>query len=952
MITTKGHYRLILADVGAFTDETEAFAALDAGNRERIKQVVEKDNTITDYAYYGFTGFTPYIVPSYGNQYYLSAAINAFQELSIGSGTYNPSYDYRKAKTYADAGITELACIQSPTISNNVSALTRTLTGTFAAPVSDITINSVCSVFRYNVDLYTTANFPASILWLTTPVTQTTTTTLFVQYTITFSFSSDSSGYNTLANSYLQSYMNTYMADPNTNALNQGFIMSPGYLPNPATVTGMTPLKPAQNKLNVRHPQKNILYMTSRVPNTQEPRYSDYARWRVGGAVSYGASPASNTYAHSRTNITYHQTSYPAANNVMLGYSDIGNNFVHTDVMKHSVSESNVYPQLDALPPPTSVATVDMTTTATSVDFPRALDIVISKSGEANAIPDSSTAQAYIKYLMPDYNISVDPTFIPVQNFPDATAPAYNKTYVKNTILDMFTVGEYVYYLYNNASSGSTANSYLCKWLKNSIESGEGVVNVGNCYSGVVVGSEIWLGTTSGLAIFNTTTGTITSILTTTNGLLSNNCIYVDVVGSSIYVYHADSITILSTSKSVTSTISTATLNPSGVIPFICGIPKVLDNVIIWGQVFSQNNYTGYFGNSSSPATIQIYNPSLGATASVSVSGTGYDGIWRKPKVINSWKTSSTTIRIYILLGLGNWTTNEYLTIDYNMTTGVATTSSVSQYTASNYIYYPTGGYTSYTGVAGVIAGIVDSGSSMTIYSRRSDVSIITHVSKTDSSLSFEYYNFGNSFSEAEWTIGGTDVAFMAGNQKMTSYLCGSNPVVLNSESTFALTMYVDPTTGALSGSPVVFDVSTVSYTHLPDNFTITFSNTNGFSAAAQLIAGERFTMVYMNGAIKKNSQSATYYSYLYLGTLLHHTATITVAGDATYVIPEAATVNFRAMIDDQTVITSGATTLLPVVTITGDDQYIAGLDGTITFSTNLIGASVNITYYTTNRNG
>ncbi len=952
MISTKGHYRLILADVGSFNDATDAFVALDSGNRDKIRDVIEQDNIITDYAYYGFTGCTPRIPLTNPDQYCLQPAIRAFSELSICSGTYDPSYDYRKAQSYSDAGLTELGVINSPTIVDDISNMKRTLTGTFSSPVSNRTINAVCSVSSVQG-----SNFPASILWLTTPVTQTTSTTLFIQYMITFAFSSDTTGYNTLANAYLQTHMNGHMADSTNNSFNMGFIVSGSSYPT--VMTAMTPLKPAINKLNVRHAQQSIVYMQAQVPNTQNSSGSDFARWRVGGAVSYGSSSASENYAHSRTNITYHNrrtyTNYSlrVVDTAMLGYSDIGSSFVHTDVMKHSVSESNLYPQLDAVPPPTSVATVDMATTATSVDFPRALDIAITRSGEANQVPDGSTAQATIKYTMPDYNMSVESTFIPVQNFPDSTEPVYNGTYVKNTILDMFTVGDYVYYLFNNASSDATANAYLCKWLKNTIENGEGIINVGVCYSGVVVGTEIWLATSTGLSIFDTGTGTITSTLTTTNGLVENRCVYVDRIGASIYVYHTSSISILSGAKMVTNTLASSTLNPTTVIPFRCGVPKVIDGVVIWGEI-SAHNFS-YIGNTSSPITVSIYNTGTNSATSIQINGSNNGGLFAKPRVMHAWKNTNTTIKIFVLYAYGNTSAQEYQILDYDMVSGVISAEPAQTYTTRTTISYPSGGTAYTTGIDGAVNGTLDTPTSIVLYTRSYNlgVSIVTTISKADFTYTMAFYNYVNQPGvSADWYISGTDIAFVSGNQKLITYLSGNNPVVLNGELASAATMYVDPSTGALSGSPVVFNVSTLPYTNLPDNFTFTFSNTTGFSSSAQLIAGERFTMVYMNGSIKKNSQSATYYSYLYLGTLLQHTATITVANNATYTIPEASTVNFRALIDDQTVITSGSTTLQQVTTFTGTNQYMVSLAGVITFSSDLVGASVNVTYYTTNRNG
>ena len=168
------------------------------------------------------------------------------------------------------------------------------------------------------------------------------------------------------------------------------------------------------------------------------------------------------------------------------------------------------------------------------------------------------------------------------------------------------------------------------------------------------------------------------------------------------------------------------------------------------------------------------------------------------------------------------------------------------------------------------------------------------------------------------------------------------------------LTMYWDDVTGQWIESPVACCVKPTIQLSGMESITVANTSPNIYSPQSQLITGESVNNFYGYGFIKKNSQSA-YISGLpsvYIGTMNVVTVSLTITeSTTTYTIPEKSNINFRILVDNETVATVGGVSLVRTTSAPTGTQYRVNTTGTINFGSSLIGQTVNVTYVIISRN-
>lgn len=1044
---------LLLTEADAFESVETAFAAYNSGDQSKIIESREKHNLVTDLGWRGF----------FGSHFSSTTTIETPNYIVLCNATYNPDFDYRRTGTFSSAGITTIYASGSSTPSLDMAARKKVLTSTFSAPTSTRTINCICTQFSNTT--VSTSNYPFSILFLDSPITQTPTTSLYCLYTFTWQFTYDETGnypYSSRAFIDLLNHQSKYGSYPHSSLYNRN--------------KHYKYLTPKRAPIDMNNVCEGCYY--GLIPNTYSfgnPAATSTYRHTYSSAslgVSTGTALGSDWVFGRGILSEYNDAGTLTLNNyprssMIIGYNELSNQFVSTPVIKHGTTDTAnntmmVNPTLT--PPPSSVATVDIIPdpNPTNTDVFTGLSMCIARSGDASYIstcgitefnptdstltldiPGGYTFDVALTSNLPSVVLSTDGT-LPTElsaattyyalavsgnviklsltdsgdsivEFTDsgsgtatlertATATAYitkqssegialAQFYPINPLIDgtahhgrspdrfmqmfpgYYRYGDNVYILYNNSYTADPA-MYLLRWRFNTVEHAECVMKLPDNYifTAAVVNNSLWCAGKTGLYVINLDTLTQTEVLTAADGLLEDQCVHIEKSDGLFYIFHRNSVTVLDKDKNVVRTITNAMLNPTDPYDFHVSTIQIMYGCIVWGDIKPTNRNSG--GGTISSGIIKVFNTNTNVVTVLTGNrfyGQYNDGYYTAPSAVYVEKIDDTKFKLVIVMANSGDIYSWYYYmgfIAYSFDSASDTYSILGSQMSSTATQISSDG-------SGTHCRML---SNLTVINRPNGDHLLracvmsNHVS-AESYYSMMYINlqdytctydtkvnFSSSLTScAALQIDSANVhyKFSAGfgsyTHRFVSADSGDFSFMNNGYNYISsIPTFWDDTTNKWSLHRTACKVKPVMNLTHGEQIVVNNTAPATYSPTSQLVAGELMNKVYGHGFIKMNSQSATISSIpsVYFATMNLGSVSFTIASDLKYTVPESTNINFRQLVDDESVVYLNGVELTRVTATTPIGyEYRVYTTGYIAFGPSLLGATVDIEYTVLSRN-
>lgn len=334
-----------------------------------------------------------------------------------------------------------------------------------------------------------------------------------------------------------------------------------------------------------------------------------------------------------------------------------------TNVFTHAVGDDSVFSNPGF--PPSSNGEIIISGTSTVTSIFKKLYAKITKSGEANDVPDANTGEfklitnLYNKletsnnyplitpYLKPIDCAHIRPLFLGV-NIQDSELDSWdaspqiglgvNESRYRELKLSWATLvtnglNKHLYFCQEETPDNSNIG-WICKWRFNTVEGSDSLIKLNSQNGAVLVGTDIWIATDTGLVKFDTTVvsptlanSTVTYLIA--NGLLENkvNDIFLDPVTNMIWLGHDTGLTKINpmlltpvvSTHSIASTFSGVNALTSTQVKVLRGQLTAYNGIVCWGGKQQHAPFNGAFDTDrDSP---RIYNNNDGKWARVPLLG-------------------------------------------------------------------------------------------------------------------------------------------------------------------------------------------------------------------------------------------------------------------------------------------------------------------------------------------
>lgn len=790
------------------------------------------------------------------------------------SGTLSEG-DNRKYYTAASLGLTQEASSGSLSVVTPKPYNSMYLAKQFAVPASDRTINQLA--------VGDSSGYYYSILNLTNPIVQTTTTMLYVKYTLNGLFSGNVNNTNAIANSWVNNRMTHFGR----------FFGAGDSLSLTSLQAGIVPYKIDMD--DMEHMGKALYQTSDYIMYQIKSPYldTDSANYRKYASLALGTSDAQGYYGSM---IGYYNGRY-----VSTTAKDLTNDTPsYVGPYQHGVNDPSGFLNPSVIP--TGVGTLTITGTP-ETKMPMHISVKFENSGEANDTPDENTAYAKIDI----YTFSQD------QFKPSIMHPMYDNggaliNYVPSmtskNIAWSHIVGDYIYYAVNQTvktddntlsycsplSVPYDGNYAVCKWRIGYLNAGTNLGAIPSSKTKSVVyddGNDVYIliNTDLGIVVLNTTDDSTTTY--TIAGVSSYDDMVKDTGTGDVVIFHNSygitkidpalfvvDGTITETLVFATNAITSALSSTYTSIAVNSGFDAHNDKYA-WGIGGSGNYMTNYLvslhwssGETGIVDTVQIsgWNVSYGRNAIPHFNRTDDNG---DVLVYNNY-AGSTDRCVYYFTWDGS-SLSENSGLRYYLNDSLYTPYSVTEYSLFSPTW-ETDGDKLYIGTSGGVYS-VDIVNDVTEYMTYTDGSVRTFTTTAGGTDTrpvnpIQFYEYNG----ITW---GTTVGAMF---PINRYTVDSGAVVYD----------YNKTSFPLSVSTPTFTIFGLSFT---------FNNTAGYDATSQFVEGELFSVLVAPGPIKTNLDEANVSMEYYFVNAVEKSGTVTVTS-STAVLDASPSANIRRMTD------------------------------------------------------
>lgn len=895
-------------------------------NTGEVDEEGSKDNLVTDQALARVLHLGG-SASSFGNPWNTGSNV---AYIFVSSTTPNPLTDYRKVTNMGDI-VATAELLETNKIRTGTTYQSEV---NFSAPVSPLTIRVI--------GLKHTSGPSAELLSfieLTTPITQQTDQFLFVRYRIETSYTGI--GYGGIFNDFVTTKLSYSLltGDIFRGTLSQ--ILTPFKNPTDLTKCGRLPYRP--NSFN--NGFISLLLAGSAGGTTA---LSSKLAWKYDRSFTISEIPGvlgcTLLGKESGVNLTSGLYGYTA-----IAASQVNDNPTYSLAFAHAVGDTS--PFSNPGNPPLSKGNVLLTGTSNASKIFKKIVLNITQTGNANNTPDVNTGKF-------NYGVNLFQTTLPLNHIQpilingvpnDPEEYFYDNGGDRSVSTKMrwscYAPNDYMYFLHTEG-----INSYICKWKFNTVEAGFQVAQLNTSVQARIVGTTIWIATTSGLVEFDTLTDSIVATYTTSNGLLSNTCTDIahDPITNAVWIGHSTGLSQFNTStKTVTSTH-----NISGAPFNTLTAPQI---TVYKGQLSAYNGFVCRGGNAmvnstgtddtespwvfdySNNALIRIPRTNFTNSRCVAVTLTGNGGNILVESTLPS-DASATAGKISV------WTVNpvgasfsllQSTTYDNLHISGISSTNhkmiKLFRISADHFMGI---------GIAGTTSSTNFQATFMIDYKLNENTAIMR---KFQSNPAYEYgvsmdsINIGNGNQYMDMSkidVDGVSMLVWGG-------LINSTP--RNQVYGWTGSAWSKDSVGTR-------DIPDSLIATLENNINVDFENAVGFPTNQQFISGENFTFVTGPGRIKTNLQTLNTKTIFYLADLIkvvNRPVVVPAVGPYTYTLPEASNTDYKALETDADYITvkQGLTTYTQVASSPGLNQYSVTEAGVFTFNSGNANANLQISF-------
>lgn len=717
-----------------------------------------------------------------------------------------------------------------------------------------------------------------SFIELTTPITQQVTQLLFVRYRVECAYTGV--GENGIFNSFVTTKMNRQILTGNifNNSLNCS--LTPFKKPTNLNLCGRTVNGFANNSSSIA-----LLTRTRQDSKLAYKFETAYTTSQIPGVFG-------SMYVSIYTGSTYGLNS---ANASGLAIPQFPDDTTIGTVFAHAAGDQRVFSNPSM--PPNSKGNVLLTGTSTSNKHFKKISFEITQSGEANDTPDVNTGKfkyginTYIPVLRLDHinPLVLDGTILENVHYVNDNNPPDN--YNDGALLlrwFKYAPNDFAYF---GQIQGS--NQFICKWRFNTLESGIEVLQLNGMSTAEVVGNIIWIATSNGLVKFDTTTDTILDTFTTSDGLLSNDCVDLayDDVNDIIWIGHQTGLTkfelsgdtVVSTHTTSSSPFNTLTANQIRVFK---------------GQLSARDGYVCRGGSAMATTSDDGESPWV------------YDN--NTNTLLRIPRSNFTNSRCRAVTLVGDGTGN--IIIDHSG--GLVSNGAISEWNVN-----PFGGtfslnqgttYT-FTGYSASSVGIhklvrISNNQFMGLGSIAT-VGCVVFDYRRDNNTAIgsnqdQYYANSNSFGFS--SLNSSFEAVGSDKNSISSVLVDGVMMIFFAGALFSsVRQQLYGWTGSSwdKNSTGSMDIPDSPIISLENGINVNFENAIGFPANQQFVSGENFMFVTGPGRVKSNLQTMTAKAYWYMGDMVKIIdRAVTIPdnpGPYTYTLPETSNDDFKALETD-----------------------------------------------------